>query len=172
MKVSAKQVFVALITVFVTLGVLFGGMQLYRSTVVASPLMSRLGHINGVTRASINGQTVTVQLSPHSNLMSVYQSVVARSKETLGKPVATINVVSHSNNSLNQLANNAAFVVAQGQATGQFVAMKSNLMNMAHQSHADIVVEMGQHHLYLTFRQGAHVLYRVIPINLGGNSHA
>lgn len=172
MKFSFKQIFVAMLSLVLTLGVLFAGQHLYRSTVVESPLVSNLGAIAGVHEARIQGNTVAVAVNSNANLMSVYQAVVAKATQSLGHAPQKVTIQSHSDAVLNQLANNVAFVVAQGEATGQYVAMKNTINAMANRQDTQVSMQMDSHHLYLTFRHHQAVLYDVVPLTIGGGDHA
>ncbi len=172
MQVSVKQVFTAIIVMICTLGVLFGGQRLYQRTVVQSPLVASLGTIAGVRNAHLKQGTVTVQMEPRADLMNVYRAVYRAADEKLGHAPAAINIENHSSAALNQVAQSAAFMVAQGEATGQYVAMQSNIQKLAAHHGTFAHVELGNHHLYLTFRQGGRVLYQVVPVQIGGASHA
>ena len=172
MKVSAKQILVAVISLVMTLGVLLGGEKLYRTTIVDSPLMSNLGTIQGVTHANLQGDVVTVRVKNGADLMTVYQSVTTAATRALGHAPTKIVLKSHSNATLNRLAENAAFVIAQGEATGQYVAMKQSLKAQAATDGARAAVELDSHHVYITWHQQQSVLYDVQPIEIGGSSHA
>ncbi len=172
MKVSAKQILVAVISLVMTLGVLLGGEKLYRSTIVDSPLMSNLGAIRGVRQASLQGSVVTVRPQSGADLMTVYQAVATSAARALGHAPAKIVLQSRSNATLNQLADNAAFVIAQAEATGQFVSMKHSLEQQAQADGARATVELDSHHVYITWHQQHAVLYDVQPIEIGGSSHA
>lgn len=168
MKFSARQVFVTLFSMLLTLGALWAGHRLYQQTTVTSPLVDTFSHVSGVKRATVHSDTVTVQLNPNANLMAVYRSINNHATTVLGHVPTSIDLVNNTDGSLNGLASNMAFVIAQGQATGQFVTMQTHLLAMAKQAGVTANVQMGSHHLYLTLRQESHVLYQVIPVNPGG----
>lgn len=172
LKLSPKQVFAGLLALAVTLGVLFLGQRVYQTTVVQSPLTANLGTIQGVRQVSLQHNTVTVRVSPHANLMGVYQAVVHRATTSLGHAPQKVVIVGHPDPTLTHLANNISFVVAQGEATGQFVAMKQAITNMAQKVGVTSSLQLDGHHLYATFTSHQHVLYDVIPITIGGISHA
>lgn len=171
MKVSAKQIFTAFIAMICTLGVLWGGQRLYQKTVVQSPLIASLGTIRGVSQAHIKNGVVTVRMKPGADLMTVYRTVSAAADQALGHAPASIHVVSHPDAALNRTAQDSAFVVAQGEATGQFVTMKSNILQLAHTHHVNATVELGTHHLFVTFSHQGAVLYQVVPVSIGGGTH-
>ena len=172
MKVSAKQILVAVISLVMTLGVLLGGEKLYRSTIVDSPLMSNLGSIRGVSHAHLNGTVLTVRVQNGADLMTVYQNVTASAARALGHAPSKVVLQSRSDASLNRLADNAAFVIAQAEATGRYDAMKQSLEAQAQQNGAQATVELDSHHVYITWHQQHSVLYDVQPIQIGGGGHA
>ena len=98
----------------VTLGALFAGQYAYRSRVVEKPLAARLGSITGVRHAYLQGANLMVQLKPNSNLMTVYQHVIANSTTALGHAPAEVVIQDYPNARLKALANNISFAVAQG----------------------------------------------------------
>lgn len=171
MRVSLKQVFTAVVAMICTLGVLWGGQRLYQRTVVQTPLMASVGTISGVTHAALSGGTLTITLKPNADLMTVYRSAYQAADQTLGHAPSRIVVANASDSTLNRVAQSAAFIVAQGEATGQFVALESNIHHLAGQNQVQADVELGAHHLYLTFRQHHHVLYQVVPVAIGGGTH-
>ena len=171
LKLSAKQVFTGLLALAVTLGVLLVGQRVYQTMVVQSPLTTNLGTIQGVRQASFHHSTVTVRVSPHANLMGVYQAVMRRAIASLGHAPQKVIIIGHPDPALTHLANNISFVVAQGEATGQFVAMKHTITTMAQKIGASCSLQLDDHRLYATFTARHHVLYDVIPIMIGGGSH-
>lgn len=171
MKFSVRQVFVAFTSLVLTLGVLFVGERIYHTAVVQTPLIAHVGAVKGVDHVAINGSTVTIHVIPGSNLMAVYQNVVKRATTTLGHSPHQVIVVGHSDSRLSQLANNVAFMVAQGEATGDFVAMKNSIQSAATKVGVSVAEQMDNYHLYLTFQTDHHVLYDVLPITIGGYDH-
>lgn len=171
MKVSVKQVFLALIAMVLTLGVLRGAQWMYTASAIKSPLVRTIGEIHGVRHVTVNPNgNVFVSIRSGGNLMTVYQSVSAKATDVLGHAPSGIELNNSPTPALTSLANQSRFVVAQGEATGQYVTMKNALAKLAQQHRATAVVEMGSTHLYITLKSGHHVLYQVIPLN-GGTTH-
>lgn len=170
MKFSARQIITAAVSLFVTLGLLLLGQRLYHTTVVESPLMSNLGNVVGVRQARLKSGDLVVRLKPGSDLMAVYQNVVSQASSTLGHDPAKVEVVSNPDETLRQLQASVPFVIAQGEATGHFVAMKNSIISMAQAHNATVQVELGTHHLFLTFHHHQRVLYDVVPITIGGGA--
>lgn len=172
MRFSARQIFTALISMVVTLGVLFAGLRVYHSQLVDTPLVSSLGSVQGVSQAHLQGSTVVVRMNPGSNLMTVYQSVVQKAAGTLGHAPKKVDIVSRPDAALDRIESNVPFVIAQGEATGHFVVMKSAIQKMAQKEGIAVTEQMDAHHLYLTFRHHHQVLYDVVPISIGGSGRA
>ncbi len=169
MKFSVKQIFTVLISMLLTLALLFVGQRVYRATAVETPLVSNLSRVAGVSQARLEGNSVVVRIKPGADLMTVYRDVAAQAKATTGHAPAKIDIVSHADVTLAQLQKDVPFIIAQGEATGQFMAMKTSIVAMARQHQAGVTVELGAHHLYLTFSHHHRVLYDVVPITIGGN---
>ena len=168
MKVSVKQIFIAFVSMVCTLGVLWGGQWLYVTTAVQSPLARSVGQIAGVQRVSVQNSQVIVQMKPQANLMTVYRAVLRQVGSTPGRTPAGITVQSHADATLNSLAGRVQFIVAQGEATGQYVAMRSNIDRLAARNHSSATVQLGSTRLYMTFRHQGFVLYDVAPLTMGG----
>jgi hypothetical protein len=171
-RISAKQVIMALTSMILTLGVLWAAQRIYHTSVVDNPLVSQLGAIAGVRHADVHQGAVVVTVNRQVDLMSVYQNVATNANTALGHAPARIVIKNNPNPALTALSRNVEFVVAQGEATGQYVAMKKAIENLASQHHAGVSVEMDSHHVYLTFTQHQYVVYDVIPITIGGSGRA
>ena len=172
MRISVKQVFTAVIAMVISLAALFLGQRVYQSTVVSTPLIANLGSLKGVNEARLVHGTVVVSLKPGSDLMTVYQNLVSRARAQTGRAPAGIVVKSRPDAVLKRLQASVPFVIAQGQATGQFIAMKANIEHLAKSRGATVRVEMDSHRLYLTFSHQGRVFYDVVPITIGGGAHA
>lgn len=171
MKFSARQVLVVFASFALTLGALFAGSVVYRAAMVKTPLIQYLGQVAGVRSASLSGSTVAVTVKPGANLMTVYQDVTQRATAALGHPPTQVVVRSRPDATLSRLNGNLMFTVAEGESTGQFVAMKNAIETQAHRAGVAAAVQMDTSHVYVTLTQHRHVLYDVIPVKIGGEAH-
>lgn len=172
MRLSVKQVFVTVFAMLLTLGILRAAQWLYRTSAVTTPLVQNVLKISGVrhVRFTASGE-VWVAVNPGADLMSVNQAVTAEATRILGHAPRSIVYPGQPSPALTALANQVRFVVAQGEATGQYVAMERQIGALARSHAAAATVEMGIHHLYITLTQGSHVVYEILPLPQGGAYH-
>lgn len=173
MRVSVKQVFIVFITVLLTLGILRGAQALYMTSAVRTPLIKTVDRVPGVEGVHISSSgIVNVQMKSTADLMAVYQAVNAESTAVLGHPPKAILFRNNPSPKLMSLTNQIRFIVAQGEATGQFVAMKNTIDQLCQRNGVTDDVEMGSANLFVTLKsQHQHVMYLITPLHLGGDSH-
>jgi hypothetical protein len=161
-----KQGLVAVLAGVATFGVLRWGQSVYRSRVVQVPLVSQLDHLTGVRRAAVSpvGST-TLWLTSQANLKRVYQQAMQKVANSARRQAPAVTVVNQPSSSLARLANDVRFIIAQGEVTGQYVAMKNAIQSLARRSSATASVQLGAHHLYVTLRERQAVDYLIVPAN-------
>lgn len=172
MKVSAKQLLFVFVAFIVTFGILRGIEWLYVTSALRTPLIQSVERLPGVIGVQLlPSDTVMVRMKPQADLMTVYQTVDAEVTAVYGRAPASIAFVDNPDATLNQLAGQIRFVVAQGEATGQYVAMETQIAKLAADHHVVAHTELGYSNLFLTLKSAHHVLYQIIPLNLGGGVH-
>lgn len=173
MRVSAKQILATVVSTIITLTILWIGQKFYISKIVRAPLIQQVSGIAGVSHVSIGPSgAVSVKMDPGANLLSVSRAVSASVTHALGHPPRSLTFNSHPNGVLTGLASRARFMVAQGVATGQYVSMRQTILQAAKSDGVQALVELGNHHVYLTLRQGHAALYLIMPLTTGGRSGA
>ncbi|MDA8193184.1 MAG: hypothetical protein M0Z53_04175 [Thermaerobacter sp.] len=169
MRVTVKQALISGIAAATTLAALLSADWVYRTSVVRMPLQQAVARIPGVQRAMMpSAGRLSVQIRPSADLMAVSQAVNATAARVLGHAPPALLIEDHPSAQLTALAGQLRFVVAQGEATGQYVAMRRTILREATQAGAQAVVEMGNAHLYLTLHRGPNVLYQILPLPTGG----
>ncbi len=169
MKLSWHNLAVMLAAALATIAVLWSGQQIYRTSAVRNPLVQAVERVAGVRRAWVPAGatgTLTVQLRPAADVMATYQAVERAAQQRLGY-AAKVVVVGQPNRWLNALENRVRLIIAQGEATGQYVAMNQQVSGVARADGARATVEIGNYHLFVSLHQGPHYLDAVIPITLG-----
>lgn len=171
MKVSAKQIFVGILTLLVTLGGLRAVEWVYVNSAVRTPLIQSAEKIPGVTHVVV-GKTgsIYVHMKPNGNLMSVYEKVSQAARTTFGKNHIKVTFAQNPSSSQSQVASKMRFIIAQGEATGHYVAMDQSIQSLAKSEHVGAQVQMGLSHVYITLSAGMHRDYTVIPVTIGGGS--
>ncbi|MBX5466725.1 MAG: hypothetical protein K6U14_04410 [Firmicutes bacterium] len=168
MKLSVKQIVVMALTFLLTVGILRLGQWLYTQSAIDAPLLQAVRAVPGVQSATwLNPDTLTIALSPSADLMATYEAVKLRAS-ALGMTVTPVVAPGRPDAVLRQLDNQIHFAVAQGEATGQYVAMDQAILAMARARGVTASVELGQSHLFITLRRGAAYYFEVLPVALGG----
>lgn len=169
MRVTVKQALIAGIAAATTLAALLSADWIYQTTVVRTPLQQAVANIPGVQRVMMpSAGQLSIQMRPSADLMAVSQAVNSAAARVLGHAPPGLVIADHPSARLAALAGQLRFVVAQGEATGQYVAMRRAILREAAQAGAQAVVEMGNAHLYLTLHRGSNVLYQILPLPTGG----
>lgn len=169
MKLSLKNLMVMLASLMATFGLLWGGAALWQRSAVAKPLVAAVESVPGVRAAALSASgPLRVTLRPNANLTQVYRAVKSQIK---AKGTAFV-IVGSTDAALNAVGQQARLIIAQGIATGHYVAMDRSLVALAGRHHMTAVVELGNHHLYFTLRQGPKRWDQVVPLSEGGVGNA
>ncbi|MCY0886015.1 MAG: hypothetical protein OWV35_09075 [Firmicutes bacterium] len=171
MRVSVKQVFVVIASFLVTLGALWAAERIYVASQVRTPFLQAVRRTPGVAGAWLNGRDLVLQLQPGADLETVYDTVQARAAAS-GQAMDAVLIRDRASPALRALDNELSFVVAQGIATGQFVAMRQQILADAARARVQAQVSMDRGDIFLTLRQGSAVLYQVIPVAKGADPNA
>lgn len=174
MQISSKQVLTAGVGFVLALGVLYAGQQLYNRTLVREPLTAAVRQIHGIRQVSLQGAgpatTLQLSLSPGANLALVYHDTEAVVNTVVGHPMP-IHLLDHRTGAETRLYGQLRFVIAQGEATGQLVAMDNAVMADAGRAGDRASLVLGNQHLYLTLTdRQQHRLMAVLPLS-GGATH-
>ncbi len=178
MKVTVKQVFSVLIGFVASFAILRGAQAIYTSSIIRTPLVRTIEKVPGVHHVTIGPKdAISVALVPTANLMISYRSVLTDATTSLGRAPGHITLVNHATNAMTAVANQLHFVVAQGIATGQYVAMNESIQRMASHAHLAAHVQLGTNHVYVTLASphGHYRTYLVMSLadaTTGGGQHA
>jgi hypothetical protein len=168
-KFTAKQVFVIIAVFLAVFGVLRVSQWVYLRSAVRSPLLRSMQHISGVSSAQVSANgAVTVRITGRANLMTTYQAIESQSQQVVGHDPSSIAVVDHPSAAMTRSVNSLRLIIAQGEATGQYVPMNGSIQKLARQAHMTAVVQLGGHHIFVTLRSPGYWLDEVMPLRLGG----
>ncbi|HBQ94329.1 MAG: hypothetical protein M1493_05925 [Firmicutes bacterium] len=169
MKFSVRKIFIVFGVFVVVLGILRGAQWVYLHSVVRSPLRQSISRIHGVSRVSINPQgEISVILTKDANLMGTYEAIETATKSVMGHAPANLAIHNHPNASMNSMVNALRLIVAQGEATGQYVAMNKAIQHLAGDHHMTATVQLSNHHIFVSLQSKSHWLDEVMPLKLGG----
>jgi hypothetical protein len=149
----------------VTLAALFGLQRWMFQTQTTAPLQAELERMPGVRKVALDFAqspgTVHVTLGRVSDLQTTYESLAARVAHLA--PGAAVDVVGSSDPKLSSAAQDLSFPIAQGLATGQFVAMRAGVLTAARRVGVEARIYIDQQDVYLALYDRAHAAYFIYP---------
>lgn len=171
MRITFKQIVTSFLALVATWGLLWLGQQVYQRDAVRTPLGLAVARVPGVARAVVTGtggdETVAIWLKPGASLSVVYPAVQATVARMTGRTLA-VEIRDDRTPAEAALYNSLRFVVAQGEATGQYVAMVDQVDRLAARAGDRAELVLGDNALYLTLTDARrHRLLAVLPLNWG-----
>ena len=158
MRTAITHGLMAVAAAAATAGLLLGAQSLYNASAVARPLAAAIRAVPGVSRVQVDGPggapVLKIWLTSRAPLATTYERVSATAAARLGQPPA-IQLQSNPDAAEVKAANFIQFIVAQGQATGRYVAMDRAVMTTARQSHLAATFVLRQNTMYLTLSDGS-----------------
>ncbi|WP_411342880.1 hypothetical protein ACE3MZ_14585 [Paenibacillus sp. WLX1005] len=175
MKLRALPV---ILTVVVSITLLFGGWFTYRQLTLHNPLMNIVDSYPGVNSAqvSINQKEVALKLDlkPETDLGSLVQTLNKQSADIIGARTLKLEVVDHSDDTLNQIWENAMFPVSQAMANRQYTDIPKTLEQIARDnSGITAKAEMDDRNVYVSLSNGKASKFLILPLGAqvtGGNA--
>ena len=165
MRFQARRIAAAAVALVATLAVLFGLQRWLFQTQTSTPLEQQLKHVAGVRRVTLDFArspgTVHVTLSRVSDIETTYTALAARVAALA--PGAAIVVAGTSDGRIAAAAQDLSFPIAQGLATGQFVAMRQNVLDDARRDRVTARIYIDQQNVYLALYDQAHTAYFIYP---------
>jgi hypothetical protein len=160
----ARQVSVFLAGLLATFALLAAVTSLIRFTRVLVPTRAAIARLPGVrsvaTTSLPDGSTVVrVRLGRVADFMSLLAEIRGEIPPALG-PYRLV-VLDRPDPRLEGQLRTDAFAVEQGLATGQFVAMRRELLAMGRSAHIRTAVEIDADAVYLSLYDGDHYVYQV-----------
>lgn len=170
MQRNVKQVGVVVVTLVITVGLLFGAQAFAQRETVVGPLMRMLAQIKSVQHYQVirkgSSTEVAVKLAPKANLESVYHQVVQTATRVISPSQLQISIQGNTDTALKQVNRTMDFAIQQGIATGDYVKMQQRIQKDAKTAHITASVSIDSSNIYLSLAQGKHNLYQVVPIYL------
>lgn len=162
------RLFPVLMSVIVSVVVLFGGWFAYRSFAMENPLNHKIEALPGVKQAnfSFNNQDVTVQLSLSQNadLRSIDAAVMHDGAKTIGNRTVHIDVKNPNVPKLEDWWSKSLFDVAQAMDTKQYAQIPSMLQKKAAQLPGlQVSSEMDNTNVYIRLTLGKQSKYIILP---------
>lgn len=170
-RIPWGQVWAAVAGATAAVILLTAGLAWYHQAGVEAPLVKAVAGVPGLARDTLTPGTsdgLTIWLRPGANVASVYPQVEAAAERATGQAVPLL-VADNPTSSEVALLTNLQFVIATGEATGQYVAMQRAVETDAAAAGLSADVELGAAHLYLTVTNASgHRLVHVFKLPKGG----
>lgn len=165
MRFQVRRIAAGAVALLVTLAALFGLQRWMFQTQTTAPLQSELERMPGVRKVSLDFAqspgTVHVTLGRVNDIQTTYESLTTRVDRLV--PGATVDVVGLSDPRLSAAAQDLSFPIAQGLATGRFVAMRAGVLSAAQHDGVQARIYIDQQNVYLALYDQAHAAYFIYP---------
>ena len=165
MRFQVRRIAAAAVALLATLAVLFGMQRWLFQTQTSVPLQQQLERVPGVKNVRLDFTAspgvVHVTLGRVSDIESTYTDLASHVQALASG--ATIEIAGSSDQRISAAAQDLSFSIAQGLATGQFVAMRSQVLSEAKLDHVVARVYIDQQNVYLALYDQGHSAYFIYP---------
>lgn len=167
MKLRLKPL---LLTLVVSVVVLFGGWFFYQNMAVQSPLEQVVKEVSTVqkAKANITGDEVRVELQvkPEASLREIAQHIYAEGGKTIGSKKLSLIVTNASSPALDAWWSKALFSVSEAMETKHYTQIPETLQQLSkdmNTTHFKVNTEMDNHNVYVSLTDGKASKYIVLP---------
>jgi len=168
MHMSRIRFVPVLVVMAITLSLLFGGWELYRTYGLVLPLEDQLKQNQAVTTVEsvVNGQerTIKVALTAVEDLQTTYESLATTIEESLGQQVK-IDLVDQRNDALKQAFREVQPILYGGMAKGEFSQMIDGASQKLQAAGYQPTITMNDQNIFVQIKDGDKYLYEVLPYN-------
>ena len=165
MRFQVRRIAAAAAALLVALGVLFGLQRWLFQTQTSAPLKMQLERIAGVRKVTLDFArspgVVHVTLGRVNDIQTTYLALAAHVQALA--PGAALDVAGTSDGLLSSAAQDLSFSIAQGLATGHFVAMRTEALAEAGRVHVLARLYIDQQNVYLALYDKTHAAYFIYP---------
>lgn len=160
----------AVLSLVITLLVLFGGWSLYEWFQVKQPIRSLLEQEQHITDYDIHATpknvSVELQVKPNFTLTGDYLGLLARMKELSGRNNVTVTLKDDPDSSLLKKWNELYFIVAEGIERSEYQTMLTQLQQYPLGQNVQLQVAMDREHLYVWLQQSdEQTLFQALPLS-------
>ena len=165
MRFQVRRIAAAAAALILTLAALFGLQRWIFQTQTSAPLKTQLERVAGARSVKLDFANlpgvVHVDLRRVPDIETTYARLAAHI-EALA-PGAALDIAGTSDARIAAAAQDLSFSIAQGLATGQFVAMRQNVLAQAGRAKVVARVYIDQKNVYLALYDKTHADYFVYP---------
>ncbi|GAB6180732.1 hypothetical protein JCM14036_20510 [Desulfotomaculum defluvii] len=160
---------VIFLTFVIGLALVFGGQWFYQQYNFQQPLNEVLANKELVEKYTIKEDPtkslITIELSKNANnLMVAYQELNQSVSEVMGENLYQIEILSQTDDSLDQVFYESHHVIYQAQVMGNFPQVAQKVEEAARKQGVDGKVFVDENNIYLQLaKPDGHYLFRIIP---------
>lgn len=157
-----------LVTLVLSVSLLFGGWYAYRQYAVDQPLNKIITGHNGVNDAkfTVDRSEVNVELDLQAgaNVADIVKQIETQGKSIIANRTLNINFKDHSSAKLDQLWGQTLFTVAQAMENKQYTEIVSAMKNIE-QANENVTATavIDDTNVYVTLSDGNHSKYVILP---------
>jgi hypothetical protein len=167
--IMTKQVKTIIISLVVTLIVLFGGYQGYQYFKIDKPIkdvfLTQQKDIS-ISKIKFNPSNVQIQLNvkPTYSYIDEFPSLTKQLNEILGEGKWSITFTNTQTPTMKQAWKEIVFGVKEGIYTGRYTLIHSVTKQIANKYHLSYDVYMDDQYVYLMLRDGNKSWYQILPM--------
>ncbi len=169
MQIKGIRVYVVVIVLVVTLGVLLSVQYVYQKYNVEQPLFKMYSDTKLVDDVKLDneGEVATVILSVRKteDLKGAYRELHGYTEEILGHNQFSMELKDKRTKELSDAYYNSQYIIYEALAKGDFTKMAAEIQENAADAGARSRVFIDNDNIYISFIRGDKYLYEVIPRN-------
>jgi hypothetical protein len=155
------------LTVVISGALLFGGWYGYRQVVQQNPLEDIVMEYEGVNRSNLeitrNEVVVKLDVKPGTKLSGLVQQLTTEGKSSIGSRTLKLDVVDHTNETLNEFWDKALFPVAEAMENRRYTQIVDNLNKMEHNTSIQVTTEIDELNVYISLTDGKGSKFIILP---------
>ncbi|WP_418789933.1 hypothetical protein [Phosphitispora sp. TUW77] len=169
MKIKGIRVYVVVVVLAVTLGILLTIQYVYQKYNVEQPLFKIYSDTKLVDDVKIDNEgvvpTVTLNVRKTEDLKDVYLKLNSYTEEIFGHNQFQIELKDKRTKELSEIYYNSQYVIYEAMANGDFTKMAAEVQENARNNGAKARVFIDNANIYISFIKDDKYLYEVIPRN-------
>ncbi|MGB4018364.1 MAG: hypothetical protein WBK78_02585 [Syntrophomonadaceae bacterium] len=166
MKNGECRVVIALLTVALTVAILFGGYSAYNVYGIEKPVKNQLSSLEPVSQVVITKEKqiydIRVQLSMVDNLQSAYNHIEKTLNQRFSGNEYDLQIIDNRNEKLEQLHSELQPAMQQAAAQSEFVWLNDQLNEKCSQMELQHELWVDEERIYIQVQDADHYLYEII----------
>jgi len=166
MKNGEFRVVIALLTVALTVAILFGGYSAYNVYGIEKPVKNQLSSLEPVSEVVITKENqiydIRVKLSMVDNLQSAYNHIEKTLKQRFAADEYHLQIIDNRNEKLEQLYSDLQPAMQQAAAQSEFVWLNDQLTEKCSQMELKHELGVDEEKIYIQVQDADHYLYEII----------